>query len=127
MNTLAERDAELTDSIYDLYEDVEEEDPILPPSRFSPRTLIKLQWYLGFAIYIFTQIFGSVIALTFISPMILAPLGAIGLVFNILFAKAFLGTEISKYDWIGTIEIMIGCGIVSGFGRYLKHSQKPNS
>lgn len=74
------------------------------------------QWYLGFALYVSCQCFGSLIALNFISPMILAPLGSAGLIFNIVFSYAFLNTVISNLDYLGTLLIMIGCGLISTFG-----------
>lgn len=80
------------------------------------RMWLRLQWYIGFSLYMLCQLFGSVVALGFISPMILAPLGSTGLMFNIMFASVFLGTGITKYDWIGTILIVAGCSIVSVFG-----------
>jgi uncharacterized membrane protein len=60
--------------------------------------------------------FGSVIALGFISPMIFAPLGSMGLIFNILFSNLLLGTFITTYDWLGTAFVMAGCALVSMFG-----------
>ncbi|KAJ3395617.1 hypothetical protein HDU92_005439 [Lobulomyces angularis] len=76
----------------------------------------KWQWYFGFFLYVFFQFFGSMIALNFIPPEVVAPLGATGLIFNMLFSKAFLGTSIVKKDWIGTLLIVLGCAIVSVAG-----------
>ncbi|KAJ3027143.1 hypothetical protein HK097_006223, partial [Rhizophlyctis rosea] len=70
--------------------------------------------------YLVCQLFGSVIALAFISPVVLAPLGAAGLIFNVMFSRVFLGTRITGYDWAGTVLIVLGCAIVSTFG-----SQEP--
>ncbi|KAJ1566098.1 hypothetical protein HK096_001595, partial [Nowakowskiella sp. JEL0078] len=77
---------------------------------------LKWQWYLGFALYISTQVFGSIVALIFISPMVLAPLGSSGLIFNVLFSSFFLGTRITSFDWFGTLLIVFGCSLVSIFG-----------
>lgn len=77
---------------------------------------IKSQWYVGFILYILVQIFGSIAALAFISPMIVAPLGAAGLIFNILFSSVFLGTVITRFDWLGTLLIVVGCALLSTFG-----------
>ncbi|KAJ3219653.1 hypothetical protein HK099_004634, partial [Clydaea vesicula] len=74
------------------------------------------QWYLGFLLYLLCQLLGSVTALNFIPPEIVAPLGATGLIFNMLFSKAFLGTSIIRKDWVGTLLIVIGCAIVSVSG-----------
>ena len=51
----------------------------------------KTQWHLGFILYLLCQGFGSVFALGFISPVILAPLGSSGLIFNIIFSSVFSG------------------------------------
>jgi magnesium transporter len=55
--------------------------------------------------------------------MILAPLGSVSLIFNIIFSAWFLGTKITKFDVVGTILIIIGyfatkhrCTVVSSFG-----------
>ncbi|KAJ3036263.1 hypothetical protein HDV00_002919, partial [Rhizophlyctis rosea] len=68
-----------------------------------------------FGLYLVCQLFGSVIALIFISPVVLAPLGAAGLIFNVVFSRIFLGTRITGYDWAGTVLIVLGCAIVSLF------------
>ncbi|KAJ8326394.1 hypothetical protein O5D80_005145 [Batrachochytrium dendrobatidis] len=82
------------------------------------------QWYLGFTLYLICQLFGSVVALGFISPVILAPLGSAGLIFNILFSSIFAGTRITRYDWAGTVLIVIGCAVVSTFGSSMPDSRQ---
>ena len=77
---------------------------------------IRSQWHLGFGIYLFCQMFGSVIALNFISPVVLAPLGSAGLIFNIGFSSLFIGTRITRFDVYGTACIVAGCAVVSFFG-----------
>lgn len=77
---------------------------------------LRSQWYFGFIIYLVCQTFGSIISLAFIPPSVVAPLGATGLIFNILFAKLFLGTPITRKNWIGTFLVVIGCSIVSLIG-----------
>ena len=57
--------------------------------------------------------------MAFISPVILAPLGASGLVFNALWSKALLGTRLSYLDAVGTGAIGIGTGLISWFGSFL--------
>ncbi|KAI8809798.1 hypothetical protein BJ742DRAFT_224414 [Cladochytrium replicatum] len=74
------------------------------------------QWYLGLGLYISTQMFGSIVALIFISPIVLAPLGSSGLIFNVLFSKIFLGTTITRADWWGTLLIVFGCSLISLYG-----------
>ena len=79
----------------------------------------KSQWYFGFILYLFCQGFGSIFALAFISPVLLAPLGSSGLIFNIIFSYVFSGTHITKYDWIGTVLIVVGCAVISTFGSFI--------
>ncbi|KAJ3019179.1 hypothetical protein HKX48_002313 [Thoreauomyces humboldtii] len=76
----------------------------------------RWQWHVGFSLYLICQLFGSVIALGFISPVILAPLGSASLIFNVVFSRVFLGTRIAKKDWGGTFLVVVGCAIVSTFG-----------
>ncbi|TPX31759.1 hypothetical protein SeMB42_g07703 [Synchytrium endobioticum] len=76
----------------------------------------QYEWYIGFVIYVFSQLFGSMIALSFISPMVLAPLGSFGLIFNIVCSRWLLLTPITRWNVLGTVGIVIGCAIVSYFG-----------
>ncbi|KAI8915016.1 hypothetical protein DFJ77DRAFT_464317 [Powellomyces hirtus] len=76
----------------------------------------KWQWHLGFSLYLICQLFGSVIALGFVSPVVLAPLGSASLIFNVIFSRLFLGTRITRNDWLGTFFVVVGCAIVSTFG-----------
>ncbi len=73
-------------------------------------------WYFGFLICVGFQALGSVISLSFISPVILGPLGSAGLVFNIFFSNLFLGTPITRRDITGTVFIVLGCILCSIFG-----------
>ncbi|KAL2912629.1 hypothetical protein HK105_207845 [Polyrhizophydium stewartii] len=88
------------------------------------RLYLSTQWYLGFALYLICQLFGSVIALGFISPVVLAPLGSAGLIFNVIFSSVFVGTSITRYDWAGTVLIVFGCAVVSTFGTNLPDTRK---
>jgi hypothetical protein len=81
-------------------------------------------WYVGFFLYIFCELFGSVFALAFISPVLLAPLGSAGPIFNIIFSKVFLGTPITLYNGIGTGLIVSGGIVVSIFGSHLPDGGK---
>lgn len=64
------------------------------------------------------------VALGFIPPVVLAPLGAVGLIFNIFASYWLLGTIIKRSDWIGTFLIMIGCAFVSIFGVFVPDESK---
>jgi drug/metabolite transporter (DMT)-like permease len=101
-----------------------EETPLLSPEPYddvdfrnpTQEKWNQTKWYIGFILYISSQFSGSAIALNFISPAVLAPLGSAGLISNIIFSNIFLGTRITRFDLIGTILIVIGCAIVSTFG-----------
>ncbi|KAI9105463.1 hypothetical protein DFS34DRAFT_599475 [Phlyctochytrium arcticum] len=76
----------------------------------------RWQWHIGFSLYLIFQLSGSVIALIFLSPVMLAPLGSASLIFNAIFSRLFLGTRITRLDGVGTVLVVIGCAIVSTFG-----------
>lgn len=122
-------------------EDLQEETPLLHPISSVESLNVPTQdvnesdhveqkmsknklWIIGFTLYVVFETFGSVLALAFISPVILAPLGASGLVFNVLWSRSLLGTKISYLDGVGTGSIGIGTGLVSWFGSYLPDGGK---
>ena len=53
-------------------------------------------WHLGFDTYLISNIIGSVFSIGYLPIIILAPLGAVNLVFNVLFAKLLLGDMSTK-------------------------------
>ncbi|GBC07519.1 hypothetical protein RclHR1_07500004 [Rhizophagus clarus] len=73
-------------------------------------------WHLGFDTYIISNIVGSVVSIGYLPIIILAPLGAITLVFNAIFAKLLLGDIFNKQTIIGTIFILIGAVMIALFG-----------
>ncbi|KAJ3225178.1 hypothetical protein HDU81_008083 [Chytriomyces hyalinus] len=73
-------------------------------------------WHIGFICYIIPQLFGSIIALNFISPILLAPLGSSGLLFNVFFSSLLIGTKVGVWDWVATGLIIAGGTVVSVFG-----------
>ncbi|KAJ3076730.1 hypothetical protein HDU98_000609 [Podochytrium sp. JEL0797] len=86
-------------------------------SRWSlPRWADRWLWHIGFVCYIIPQLFGSILALNFISPILLAPLGASGLIFNVFFSSWLVGTPVGPWDWVATALIVLGGIIVSMFG-----------
>ncbi|ODO06401.1 hypothetical protein L198_01633 [Cryptococcus wingfieldii CBS 7118] len=64
-------------------------------------------WLIGFAVYITSNVFGSVFQLDALPIVILAPLGAVSLVFNALLARLLLGDKFGV-SWV------IGTGLVAG-------------
>ncbi|CAI2178123.1 16402_t:CDS:2, partial [Funneliformis geosporum] len=73
-------------------------------------------WHLGFDTYIISNIIGSVFSIGYLPIIILAPLGAVTLIFNAFFAKILLGDVFTKQTIIGTIFILIGAIMIGFFG-----------
>lgn len=90
-------------------------------------------WISGFLIYTISNLIGSTCTIGYLPIVILAPVGAIGLVFNAIFAKWILGDPFTKRTvfgkaspmlllwlfivfYLGTGLIVLGAGLVAGFG-----------
>ncbi|KAJ3018055.1 UNVERIFIED_CONTAM: hypothetical protein HDU68_011352 [Siphonaria sp. JEL0065] len=103
----------------------DEDEPLLSTTSMTPPGRVQLSvpdwlepwlWHIGFVCYIIPQLFGSILALNFISPILLAPLGSSGLVFNVFFSSILVGTKVGPWDWVATALIILGGTIVSLFG-----------
>ncbi|CAI2162662.1 6950_t:CDS:2 [Funneliformis geosporum] len=73
-------------------------------------------WHLGLYLYIVSQAVGSTIALNYLKTQWVAPLGSVSLIFNCIFAKMLVGTEITRRHIIGTIIVLISVCWVVFFG-----------
>ncbi|KAF0448600.1 hypothetical protein F8M41_002636 [Gigaspora margarita] len=73
-------------------------------------------WHAGLYLYILSQVVGSTIALNFLKPQWVAPLGSVSLIFNFVFARILVKTKITKQDLWGTLVIVISVIWVVGFG-----------
>ncbi|KAI9288318.1 magnesium transporter NIPA-domain-containing protein [Umbelopsis sp. AD052] len=73
-------------------------------------------WVAGFSSYLIANIIGSIFTIGYLPIVILAPIGAMGLVFNAIFAKLVLGDPFTRKSIVGTILIVIGAILVGGFG-----------
>ncbi|KAF9954632.1 hypothetical protein BGZ70_010500 [Mortierella alpina] len=73
-------------------------------------------WHVGLYLYIASQLAGSTIALNFLKTQWVAPLGSIALIFNFVFAKILVGTQITRQDVYGTIVVMASVVWVVIFG-----------
>ncbi|KAI8993746.1 magnesium transporter NIPA-domain-containing protein [Pilobolus umbonatus] len=73
-------------------------------------------WIFGFLIYTVSTLIGSTCTIGYLPIIILAPVGAIGLVFNAIFAKWILGDPFTSRTVVGTGLIVLGAGLVAGFG-----------
>ncbi|KAG8962686.1 hypothetical protein FRC00_009003 [Tulasnella sp. 408] len=84
-------------------------------SFFTDAVLDRL-WLTGFAIFFLSNIFGSVFQIASLPVVILAPLGAVSLLWNAFFAHFILGDLFSKFMVIGTLLIVAGAVLIARFG-----------
>ncbi|KAG0249206.1 hypothetical protein BG011_009507 [Mortierella polycephala] len=73
-------------------------------------------WHIGLYLYIASQLAGSTIALNFLKTQWVAPLGSIALIFNFVFAKMLVGTQITRQDVYGTVVVMASVIWIVVFG-----------
>jgi drug/metabolite transporter (DMT)-like permease len=58
-------------------------------------------WVAGFSSYLIANIIGSIFTIGYLPIVILAPIGAMGLVFNAIFAKLVLGDPFTRKSIVG--------------------------
>ncbi|KII86431.1 hypothetical protein PLICRDRAFT_44027 [Plicaturopsis crispa FD-325 SS-3] len=73
-------------------------------------------WLLGFAIFISSNILGSLVQIASLPVVILAPLGAVSLLWNAFFARFLLGDVFSPWMILGTLLIAGGAVLIAVFG-----------
>ncbi|EMD42069.1 hypothetical protein CERSUDRAFT_110614 [Gelatoporia subvermispora B] len=73
-------------------------------------------WLLGFGIFISSNLFGSIFQIASLPVVILAPLGAVSLLWNAFFARILLGDVFSPWMIIGTLLIAGGAVLIGIFG-----------
>ncbi|KAF9654362.1 hypothetical protein BDM02DRAFT_3152718 [Thelephora ganbajun] len=73
-------------------------------------------WLLGFGIFISSNILGSLFQIASLPVVILAPLGAVSLLWNAFFARLLLGDVFSAWMILGTILIAGGAVLIAVFG-----------
>ncbi|CAO3659067.1 hypothetical protein G6F70_006494 [Rhizopus microsporus] len=73
-------------------------------------------WISGFLIYTISNLIASTCTIGYLPIVILAPLGSIGLVFNVIFANWILGDPFTKRTAIGTSLVFSGASLIAGFG-----------
>ncbi|PCH33650.1 hypothetical protein WOLCODRAFT_135239 [Wolfiporia cocos MD-104 SS10] len=73
-------------------------------------------WLLGFGIFISSNLFGSVFQIASLPVVILAPLGAVSLLWNAFFARILLGDVFSVWMLLGTLLIAGGAVLIAVFG-----------
>ncbi|WVQ99497.1 hypothetical protein IAU59_006632 [Kwoniella sp. CBS 9459] len=86
------------------------------PLASRRRPIRRPLWLIGFAIYITSNIFSTIFQLDALPIVILAPLGAVSLIFNALLARLMLGDTFGP-TWIGgTALVAVGAVLIAVFG-----------
>ncbi|TXT12631.1 uncharacterized protein COLE_03041 [Cutaneotrichosporon oleaginosum] len=78
------------------------------PKRQRSKEYMRPLWLAGMGIYMSLTTVGSPLALRYLRPDWVAPLGASSLVFNFLFAYWLVGTPVTQSDIRGTGFIVLG-------------------
>ncbi|KAL1683955.1 hypothetical protein EV122DRAFT_200766 [Schizophyllum commune] len=73
-------------------------------------------WIVGFLIFISSNILGSLVQIASLPVVILAPLGAVSLLWNAFFARLILGDVFSPWMVLGTVLIAGGAVLIAIFG-----------
>ncbi|KAF7969038.1 hypothetical protein HWV62_28429 [Athelia sp. TMB] len=73
-------------------------------------------WLMGFVIFISSNILGSLVQIASLPVVILAPLGAVSLLWNAFFARFILGDVFSPWMILGTLFIAGGAVLIAIFG-----------
>ncbi|KZS92952.1 hypothetical protein SISNIDRAFT_485899 [Sistotremastrum niveocremeum HHB9708] len=73
-------------------------------------------WLFGFTIFISSNVLGSIFQVASLPVVILAPLGAVSLLWNAFFAKFLLGDVFSLWLILGTLLISGGAALIGIFG-----------
>lgn len=71
------------------------------PKELRRQACQRPLWHLGFHTYILSNLTGTIFSIGYLPVIILAPLGAVTLVFNALFARLLLGDVFSRQSAIG--------------------------
>ncbi|GAA5857153.1 hypothetical protein JCM8547_009341 [Rhodosporidiobolus lusitaniae] len=85
-----------------------------PPER--KRDWQRPLWLGGFAIFILSNVFGTLFQIGALPIVVLGPLGACSLLWNALFARVILGDEFSLHLVVGTFLIAGGAVLIGIFG-----------
>lgn len=73
-------------------------------------------WLVGFAIFLIANIGGTVFQIGALPIVMLAPLGAVSLIYNAVLARFLLNDLLSKYMVMGTALIASGAVLIGYFG-----------
>lgn len=74
------------------------------------------QWVAGFLIFLCANVAGTLFQISALPVVILAPLGAVSLLYNALLARVLLGAMLSRHMLRGTLLIAAGALLIGCFG-----------
>lgn len=86
------------------------------PLASQRRPIQRPLWLVGFGIYIVTNILGTIFQLDALPIVILAPLGAVSLIYNALLARLILGDRFGARMVGGTTLVAAGAVLIAVFG-----------
>lgn len=86
------------------------------PHKWTSVVFVPSLTHCRAAIFISSNILGSIFQIAALPVVILAPLGAISLLWNAFFARLLLGDVFSHYMVIGTLLIATGAVLIAIFG-----------
>jgi hypothetical protein len=87
----------------------------LPPSAQAKAHRRPL-WLFGFAIFISSNLFGTIFQIGALPIVVLAPLGAVSLLWNAVLSRILLGEHFSASTLAGTLLIALGATLIAVFG-----------
>ncbi|KAL7421954.1 hypothetical protein Q5752_003726 [Cryptotrichosporon argae] len=86
------------------------------PVELRRRAIRRPLWIIGFAVYISSNIFGSVFQIGALPIVVLAPLGGVSLLWNSLLARLLLGEPLTRTMALGTLLVATGAVLIAVFG-----------
>ncbi|KAL1411657.1 hypothetical protein Q8F55_002622 [Vanrija albida] len=86
------------------------------PPELRKKAIRRPLWIVGFAVYISSNVFGSVFQIGALPIVVLAPLGGISLLWNSLLAHLLLGEGFTSAMMLGTVLIASGAVLIAIFG-----------
>jgi len=88
----------------------------LRPFATRRRAYRQPMWLFGFITSVTSNLFSTIFQLDTLPVAILAPLGAVGLIYNAVNSRLFLRDAFGREGYIGTVLVMTGAALVAVFG-----------
>ncbi|KAJ2850545.1 hypothetical protein IWW36_001795 [Coemansia brasiliensis] len=78
-----------------------------PPARYTSKL-----WILGLLLNYMGEIFGNAVALSYLSAAVVAPIGIVSVLVNVILAEKFLNERITSNQRFGFLVIVAGVGCI---------------